>query len=68
MANEGEMIVVGAILAFAGFLMIVSPVIDDMVILFIKITPISLQYIAFAMLFGGIAIAIVAIRSRKKSS
>jgi high-affinity Fe2+/Pb2+ permease len=66
MANEGEFIALGIIIAFVGFLLIISPVLDDMVTSFFKIKSGSLYYLAIVFSIGGIAIAVIAARSGKK--
>ena len=67
MANENELIASGAILALIGFLLIVSAPLDNVVMGLIKITPDKLLFISITFLFGGIALVVVAARSRKKT-
>jgi high-affinity Fe2+/Pb2+ permease len=66
MANEGEFIVLGILIALVGFLLIISPVLDNMATSFFKIKSGSLYYLAMVFSFGGIAIAVIAARSGKK--
>lgn len=66
MANEGEMIVLGLVIAFAGFLLIVSPIVDSLLITFTTIKADKLQGMSILFLLGGLTLAIVAGVSAKK--
>ena len=68
MANEDEIIVLGAILALSGFLVMVSSPIDNLILGFVKSATLQgLQVTSIFWFFGGIALAVVAARSRKKT-
>jgi len=69
MANEGEIVVLGIVIAIAGFLLIVSPVIDNLAVGLFKINEDKLQGLSILFLLGGITLAVVAgVSANKKSS
>jgi len=66
MAEEVIVIIFGILVAIAGVLLIISPVIINAVIASTGIKAYQLQDISITALFGGGTLAVVAIASRKK--
>ncbi len=67
MVNEGEIVVLGAIVALVGFLLIVAPPFDNIFMFITGLKADKLQDLAIIALFGGITLAIVAgVSSNKK--
>ncbi|MBI3638872.1 MAG: hypothetical protein HY223_00990 [Thaumarchaeota archaeon] len=67
MANEGEFIAMGSIIAIFSMLLLVSPPLDNLVLMFWKINLDLLQKFSVFWFFCGIVLAVVAARSRKKT-